>query len=127
MFEVNHVWPGAFLKSSTKDKEAAVERWFISDGTRYQMDFGGSANGWYQFDTHQDAWYYGTWVHPEDLLILSYCEGDITLERYTNLQEYIKAIKKLEKWANQDVDRTYGIDDHDQKHWEKAKTTAKGA
>ena len=38
---------------------------FIPEGDRYQFDFNlcSGARGWTQFDTDQDAWYFGIWVH----------------------------------------------------------------
>ena len=57
-----------------------VKRGFISNGDRYGFDFNycSSKKGWQQFDTQQDAWYFGIWVHPEKREILTYAEGDIT-------------------------------------------------
>ena len=49
------------------------------DGDRYQfdMDFCTEAGGWKQFDTDQDAWYFGVWVHLEKRLTCTYAEGDV--------------------------------------------------
>ncbi len=49
---------------------------------RYEFDFGicSSRHGWTQYDTNQDAWYFGVWVHPEKRLIFSYTEGDLYLD-----------------------------------------------
>lgn len=51
------------------------------NGERYLFDFEicTAALGWKQYDTDQDAWYYGIWVHPEKRQIVSYTEGDITI------------------------------------------------
>ncbi len=48
---------------------------------RYTFDFDDDfrAEGWLQFDTDQDAWYYGVWVNPKTLKTLSYAEGDVSL------------------------------------------------
>lgn len=35
--------------------------------------------GWKQYDTNQDAWYFGVWVNIPDRMILTYAEGDVTL------------------------------------------------
>ena len=37
------------------------------------------AEGWKQYDTVQDAWYFGTWVHVEARQILCFAEGDLSL------------------------------------------------
>jgi hypothetical protein len=48
---------------------------------RYEFDFERCShkNGWTQYDTDQDAWYFGVWVHVEERLTFTYCEGDISL------------------------------------------------
>ena len=43
---------------------------------RYVVDFASDFGGWEQFDTSQDAWYFGVWVHPKRFMVLTYCEGD---------------------------------------------------
>ena len=50
------------------------------DTERYEFDFKlcTREKGWKQFDTTQDAWYFGVWVHPEKCEIITYAEGDIT-------------------------------------------------
>ena len=47
---------------------------------RYLFDFQlcSREKGWEQYDTSQDAWYFGVWVHPEKREIVTYAEGDIT-------------------------------------------------
>lgn len=50
------------------------------DGDRYLFDFApGFLDEWIQFDTDQDAWYFGTWVNKTKRLVLSYCEGDVSV------------------------------------------------
>jgi hypothetical protein len=48
---------------------------------RYLVDFADDfkAEGWLQFDTDQDASYFGVWVNPTSRRTLTYCEGDWTL------------------------------------------------
>ena len=57
-----------------------LEQIFISS-ERYAFDFakGMRDKGWRQYDTNQDAWYYGIWYNPQTLQTLSYTEGDIYL------------------------------------------------
>lgn len=51
------------------------------DSQRYLVDFAEdfTAEHWQQYDTDQDAWYFGVWVNPHSLRILTYCEGDWSL------------------------------------------------
>lgn len=48
---------------------------------RYIVDFAKDfvKSDWKQFDTSQDAHYFGVWVNPEELKILTYAEGDWNL------------------------------------------------
>ncbi len=59
----------------------AVERASWPGGERYAFDFERctKAKGWTQYDTRQDAWYFGVWVNLEQRQIFTYCEGDLSL------------------------------------------------
>lgn len=35
-----------------------------------------SADGWEQYDTDQDAWYFGVWINTKKLETFTYAEGD---------------------------------------------------
>lgn len=56
------------------------------DMDRLELDFGrcSAKNGWHQWDTEQDASYFGIWVHFERREILTYAEGDLQLVRCRN-------------------------------------------
>ena len=45
-------------------------------GSRYPYDQKLCASGWKQYDTDQDAPYFGCWVHIEKRMTMCYCEGD---------------------------------------------------
>lgn len=53
-----------------------VHRYSLSS-SRYHVDC--DLGDWLQFDTDQDAEYFGFWVNPEALMTLTYCEGDWVL------------------------------------------------
>lgn len=55
--------------------------WALYDAERYRFDFGHCSRerGWVQYDTAQDAWYFGIWVHPRKRMILCFAEGDLSL------------------------------------------------
>ena len=55
----------------------AVRRMFLPS-TRYVIDFG-CTDRWRQFDTDQDAEYFGVWFCFETRESLTYAEGDWTL------------------------------------------------
>lgn len=43
---------------------------------RYYYDRTLLAQGWQQYDTEEDAWYFGIWIHTEKLEAFTYTEGD---------------------------------------------------
>jgi len=45
---------------------------------RYKYDFNlcSPNEGWSQYDTDQDAWYFGVWVNLQERLIVTFAEGD---------------------------------------------------
>ncbi|MBK2124427.1 hypothetical protein [Fangia hongkongensis] len=72
---------------------------FVVDRDRYYYDydlcFGG---GYEQFDTDQDAYYFGVWVNKKTKTIVTYAEGDETIMQCENTEEYNNEIKKLCKF-----------------------------
>lgn len=63
---------------------------FFGPAERYLVDFAPdfTAGGWLQFDTDQDAHYFGVWVNPRLLLTLTYCEGDWILAQCPDTRHY---------------------------------------
>jgi len=79
---------------------------------RYVYDFGlcSGRNGFAQIDTSQDASYYGTWANPARLMIVSYCEGDVTTQVAENQAEFVEEIRKIKAWNEEVGMRFIGID-----------------
>ena len=74
------------------------ESWWQSSD-RYCFDFSKEyKNGWRQYDTDQDAHYFGVWYNPETMQTLCYCEGDISLRTYDIWDEFIAQMKELDKF-----------------------------
>ena len=71
------------------DRGNEVFRGF-SPGDRYQYDFGPCSRqkGWTQYDTDQDAHYFGVWVHVKDRMVFTYCEGDTILVKCPSLESF---------------------------------------
>lgn len=67
------------------------------DTDRYKFDFKlcTREKGWKQFDTTQDAWYFGVWVHPEKKEIITYAEGDITRVICPTEESYHAELKSM--------------------------------
>ena len=118
IFAVDCVWHEAYRKPAYQSDPSTLERWFTSNGDRYAMDFThcGMRSNWYQLDSGQDAWYYGTWANPVDKLVLSYTEGDITLTRCKDAAEYTAEIERFKAWNDKAGYGPAGIDDHDGQH-----------
>lgn len=67
---------------------------------RYVFDWGdcSTQNGFAQFDTRQDASYYGTWVSPRERKIVNFAEGDVSIETADSDEEFTAAVRKLVAW-----------------------------
>lgn len=63
---------------------------------RYHYDFRECtyAKGWAQIDTWQDASYFGIWTSPTERKILTYCEGDITIQSADTDAEYVQIVRE---------------------------------
>lgn len=72
----------------------AIYRSF-ENSERYVVDFATdfTAEGWEQFDTDQDAAYYGFWVNPITRQTLCYCEGDWILVECPTVESYNAEIR----------------------------------
>ena len=68
-------------ETTTSEGGITTRRWSYVEGDRYQFDFDHctSAKGWTQYDTDQDASYFGVWVHQEQRQVLTFAEGDLSL------------------------------------------------
>ena len=63
-----------FAKFGAKDAFTLNDRYF------FDFNYCHPSKGWQQWDTSQDASYFGIWVHLEKRQILVFAEGDISLE-----------------------------------------------
>ena len=62
----------------------------FAPGDRYLYDFKlcTPAKGWMQYDTDQDAWYFGVWVNKGKREILTYAEGDLSLVTCPSVESF---------------------------------------
>jgi len=67
---------------------------------RYRFDCHActAADGWAQLDTRQDASYYGNWVNPVTLQMVSYAEGDISHTECDSEADFIATLTRLLNW-----------------------------
>jgi|GEM_PF-2579028 len=112
--EINVFLEKLFEKSEKKDvgvmgdngniipKEGRkIQRAFLdsyhNEEERYVIDFADNRakEGWLQFDTRQDAPYYGVWVNPIKLQTLNYAEGDWSLVTCDGKENYNREIQSM--------------------------------
>lgn len=78
-------------------KAGCTVRRLFRDADRYLVDFDPDfkRDGWQQFDTEQDAHYFGVWLNPGSMVILTYCEGDWDLQACHDKERYLDAVQRL--------------------------------
>jgi len=119
---VKAAWPSAFEKGERFSKDGrTLTDYFCCGGERYPFDQAhcGTQSDWYQFDTRQDASFYGTWVNPVLRAVVCYCEGDISVSELETADGYRAYIAELNTWCADSghAVRECGIDNHDGRHW----------
>lgn len=89
----------------------AIERYFTPDGDRYHYDFmDGFLNEWDQYDTQQDAWYFGVWINNSTRQVLSYAEGDVTLVTCPTEESYRAEIAMMNEFYGKPPPYAVAID-----------------
>jgi len=85
---------------------------FFESIDRYAFDFDmcKPSKGFAQLDTSEDASYFGNWVNFREYKIVSYCEGDITIETCENVQEFKELLKKTVDFYKYNQENFKGID-----------------
>lgn len=83
------------------------------DSDRYRIDFAEDfkAEGWQQFDTHQDAHYFGVWVNKQRLMTLTDCEGDWSVAVCPDAEHYDAEVANMCRfYAEGFIAKAYGAD-----------------
>ena len=75
-----------------------VTRGFDLDGSRYPYDQKLCREGWKQFDTTEDAWYFGIWVQVQEFKIVTFAEGDLTEIQCESEDEMRQKLKEMEEF-----------------------------
>lgn len=100
--------------SRINDRGNAVYQWSCS-ADRYVVDFAEDrkAGGWEQFDTDQDAWYFGMWVNAVKWLTLTYAEGDWYLVVCPDREHYLAEIRHaIEFYGEGEIARVFDLSAH---------------
>jgi|15BtaG_2_1085339.scaffolds.fasta_scaffold00600_26 hypothetical protein len=84
----------------TVNKHGNIERERYVDASRalYDWNLCKASEGWQQYDTDQDAWYFGVWINPAGLMIVTYAEGDRTLTICPSKDRYDKEIDAMNEF-----------------------------
>lgn len=74
-----------------------ITRSFEGDIVRFRFVFVlcSLAKGWIQFDTDQDAWYFGIRIHKQRKQIVTYAEGDVFIIDAPTVESFNKEIKYM--------------------------------
>lgn len=86
--------------------------WMLDD--RYMIDAAPDffSEGWQQFDTDQDAHYFGVWVNRSQRLTLTYAEGDWVLVECPTSETYRAEIEHACRFYGEGyIAKTYSVDD----------------
>lgn len=80
-----------------------IHRGFDGDTDRYAFDFVlcSYAQGFAQFDTRQDASYFGTWISPAKRQLVNYAEGDITVTTCETDEEFVREAREFVRWNDE--------------------------
>jgi len=79
--------------------EHAALRVLFYDTDRYVMDFSGLLQrGWQQYDTDQDAAYFGVWVNKETREVVTYAEGDWSLGTSPTDEEFTAQLASMAEY-----------------------------
>ena len=83
-------------ESETNKRNNNIYRGFMPS-ERYIIDFAPDfiMEGWKQFDTDQDAHYFGCWVNPVKFMTLTYAEGDWSLVICHNKDQYNQEVQNM--------------------------------
>ena len=94
------------------NKNGNIVHRFFAATDRYLVDFAEdfTAEHWEQYDTDQDAHYFGVWVNPDSLRILSYAEGDWTLVTCLDSEAFNAEIEDMNAFYGEGyICKAYGL------------------
>ena len=69
-----------------------------SDRYTFDYDICSHKKGFAQIDTTEDASYFGNWINFKSLELITYCEGDLTVIKCENIEEFKKQLLKVVTW-----------------------------
>lgn len=84
----------------TNERGNQVYSAFIGSRDRLHFDFNEckSEDGWKQYQTEQDASYFGMWIHIEKRMTVTYVEGDLIVVTCPSIETFRAEIEDAEKF-----------------------------
>ena len=105
--------------------EEADQRIGFCGGDRYRYDFDDKfRKEWEQFDTHQDAWYFGVWVNIKERKTFTYAEGDRTLVECPTLESFKAELADAERFYGAPPPAFICFDTNEKGQWERTEVYA---
>lgn len=100
--------------------EAADAHLGFRFSNRYDYDIALGWSGWIQYDTSNDAHYFGIWIHLANRQIFTYCEGDRIMVSARSVQAFRRELKVMEAFYGPvpPVAITIDADGHRTVHYE---------
>ena len=69
-----------------------------SDRYIFDWNYCNFKKGFAQIDTTEDASYFGNWINFKSLELITYCEGDLTVIKCENIEEFKNQLLKVVSW-----------------------------
>ena len=69
----------------------------VTGRSRYGYDSFLQQRGFDQYDTDQDAWYFGVWVNLETRQIFTYAERDRVLQNFHTQEAFVAELQRMAK------------------------------
>ena len=83
---------------SVDDPAYTEECYFSHDSSRYTWDGVLCDEHWVQYDTDQDAWYFGVWVNPDTRMTVTYAEGDLYVCTYDDDDAFSAGLDSMQEF-----------------------------
>ena len=66
--------------------------------------------GWELYETDQDAWYFGVWIHRENMMTATYAEGDFSVATCPTLESFRAEIESMNEFYGEPPPSMKAID-----------------
>jgi len=87
-----------------KHNRCSLTRTFAGTGRQPYDDLLNTDDGWELFETDQDASYFGVWINRQQLIVVTYCEGDLHIVRAPDAAAFDAEIAEMESFYQRTAD-----------------------